>query len=189
MSSDIPLKNPAINADACESVVPATRQHSPADVFDEHFGAVYRYLSLRLNNLHAVEDLSSQCFLRLVEKFDRLKSRSGMELKFWLLRTASNLAKEHLRNACRRKTIPFHAAFEHQATSGLDVGKLDWPVLYKAILELPERYQEVVVLRYIEEYEIADTARILNKRETTVRSLLHRACKKLRHRLSTSLGD
>jgi len=189
MTRDMPLPQPVGSADVSTSSLPQLRAHGPADAFDKHLGAVFRYLSLRLNDLHAVEDLSSQCFLRLVEQYDSLAMRSPNELKFWLLRTAGNLAKEYLRNRRRRQEVPFHSAFERPAVPGIEIQKLDWPVLYKAILELPQHYQEVMMLRYIEEYEICETAQILGKRETTVRSLLHRACKKLHNLLSDSLGD
>ena len=44
-----------------------------------------------------------------------------------------------------------------------------------AVMKLPEKYQEVVHLFYYEDYSIAQIASLLRKKESTVRSLLHRA--------------
>jgi len=49
------------------------------------------------------------------------------------------------------------------------------------ILELPIKYQEVISLRYFEEKSMKEIAKILNKREGTIKSLLHRGLEKLRN--------
>src|SRR5262249_13145645 len=56
----------------------------------------------------------------------------------------------------------------------------------RAILSLPERYREVVVLCELQEMSYAETARVLNCAIGTVRSRLHRARVMLIDRLSSA---
>jgi len=59
--------------------------------------------------------------------------------------------------------------------------------LRRAVLALPKRYREVVVLCDLEEVDYLEAARLLNCPIGTVRSRLHRArallLEKLRHRI------
>ncbi len=56
--------------------------------------------------------------------------------------------------------------------------------LLTAVLCLPDQYKTVIYLFYYEGYSGAEIAQMLHKKESTVRSLLHRG----RKRLSKSLG-
>lgn len=49
-----------------------------------------------------------------------------------------------------------------------------------AVLSLPDKYKIVVHLYYYEEYSTAEISHILGKTETSIRSILHRARKKLK---------
>ena len=51
------------------------------------------------------------------------------------------------------------------------------------ILELPIKYQEVIMLRYFERKGVKEIAEILNKKEGTVKSLLSRGIRKLKNLL------
>ena len=52
--------------------------------------------------------------------------------------------------------------------------------LLLTIKQLKQEYQEVVLLRYVEEMSISEIAEILSKSTLNVRVTLHRAGKKLR---------
>jgi len=51
------------------------------------------------------------------------------------------------------------------------------------ILELPTKYQDVIMLRYFERKSVKEIAEILNKKEGTVKSLLSRGMRKLKNLL------
>ncbi len=56
----------------------------------------------------------------------------------------------------------------------------------QAVLQLPNKYKEVVYLFYYEEYPVSDIARIMGIKPNTVYSHLHRARKLLKQRLGGS---
>jgi RNA polymerase sigma-70 factor (ECF subfamily) len=56
--------------------------------------------------------------------------------------------------------------------------------LYQAILKLKQSYQDVIILRAIKEFNVAETAAILNWSEAKVRITFHRALKSLEKEMS-----
>jgi RNA polymerase sigma-70 factor (ECF subfamily) len=53
----------------------------------------------------------------------------------------------------------------------------------RAVLRLPPRYRDPMVLFYFEERNLAETARVLDLPEGTVKARLHRAREMLKRRL------
>jgi RNA polymerase sigma-70 factor (ECF subfamily) len=49
----------------------------------------------------------------------------------------------------------------------------------RAVGDLPQAYREVVVLFYQEDFSVAEISRMIGKPEGTIKSLLHRARRKL----------
>jgi RNA polymerase sigma-70 factor (ECF subfamily) len=56
----------------------------------------------------------------------------------------------------------------------------DFLDLQNCIARLPLKYQEAIALRYFEDKDVREVARILGKSEGTVKSLLHRGTGQLR---------
>ena len=67
--------------------------------------AIYRYVVLRVGSAATAEDLTSEVFVRLVDKIDRFKYR-GRPLLAWLYTIARNLVADHPRRAGRYTTVP-----------------------------------------------------------------------------------
>ena len=55
--------------------------------------------------------------------------------------------------------------------------------LYGEIVKLPSAQAEVLVLRFVEDRSVSETAMILDKKEVTVRALQFKGIKNLRQRL------
>lgn len=52
--------------------------------------------------------------------------------------------------------------------------------LQEALRQLPDRYQTVIVLRYLERLSYEDVGDVIGKKLGTVKSLIHRGLQKLR---------
>jgi len=65
--------------------------------------------------------------------------------------------------------------------------KLDWLMIYQAILKLKPKHQTIVTLRFFENMEFEEIGQIINTRPATVRVTLHRILKQLRNNLQTIL--
>lgn len=152
-----------------------------AQFYARHVETVYRVCYIRMKNQMDAEDVTQETFLRAMQQPELLENES--HAKGWLIVTASNLCKNALRSWVRAKRdelSDWDTIVDH-ADPPPDAGTSK---VLSAVMELPDQYKTVVYLFYYEGYSGAEIARMLQKKETTVRSLLHRA----RKLLSKSLG-
>ena len=68
-----------------------------------HFDRIYSYLHVSVGNRHDAEDLTTQTFLKMLEKIGSFKWQSA-PFSAWLFRIAHNLAMDHFR--ARRRWQP-----------------------------------------------------------------------------------
>ncbi len=83
--------------------------------------------------------------------------------KAWLLRVAANLSKNRLDYNRLRDTDELEETLVSQEREDLSF-------LWEAVKQLPDANREVIHLFYYEGYPTAQIAKILNRRESTVRS-------------------
>jgi len=152
-----------------------------SEIFERHYGAVYRYIFYRLGDSAAAEDLSSEVFVRLVERIDRYRYR-GKPLLAWLYTIARNQVIDYLRRAGRRPTVPLvERDAERLPDGGWDEEKLLTSQMLVGCLEgLTEDQRGVILLKFVEGYNNQMAAKILGKRIGAVKSLQHRGLAALR---------
>ena len=139
------------------------------EVYERRFDMVYRVCFSYMKNTADTEDAVSQVFEKLLNNSKGLTFKDIEHEKAWLLRTAINQCYDNLKS-WRRKVENIDDYENLQAENAL----LDNDVL-KAVLELPERYKDVVYLYYYEGYSTAEVAQILKKPQSTVRSHMREA--------------
>ena len=113
------------------------------------------------------------------------------DFRNWLYAIATNQVNAHLRSRLRRKDLMQAAARQRRIALNDPpdpTDELDWPILYQAIADLPQREQAVVTLRCLEKWPFQDIAGTLDIRPVTARVAFHRALKRLRARLARSFG-
>lgn len=148
-----------------------------AQFYARHVDTVYRVCYVRMKNQMDAEDVTQETFLRAMQEPALWEDDS--HAKGWLIVTASNLCKNALRSwtRARRSEMP-----EQEMPSDERVENEPSDIL-EAVMQLPDQYKTVVYLYYYEGYSGAEIAGMLQKKETTVRSLLHRARKQLSKKL------
>lgn len=158
-------------------------RESLSRLFVKHRHYVYRVAWAILNEESAADDVVQDVFLKL--QSGRLKAKPGAKFTTWLFSVAVNTAREQAR---KRRRIWGHA--EAAKVLALTEDSLVDPVRFdtlrdlgRSLANLPLRQREVVVLRFLEGFDTAETAEILGCREGTVKAHLHRATLKLREEL------
>jgi RNA polymerase sigma-70 factor (ECF subfamily) len=125
----------------------------------------------RVNSIAEAEDVVQTVFERLIRRRPRFETREHE--KAWLIRTAIRICIDEARRARNRTSVPLNeeiaAAYSEESFELLDT-----------VRQLPEKDRDVVYLYYYEEYTTAEIAKLLGERESTTRSRLSRARKKLR---------
>ena len=148
--------------------------NDPGELARQYAPAVYRLAYARTGCRADAEDVMQEVFLRLIKAGPTF---TGQEhAKAWLLRVASNCANDLFRLPWRRREEPLEETLS--APEEPETGSVT-----QAVLSLPARYRIPIHLYYYEDYSVAEIARILGKREGTVKSHLFRARNLLRERL------
>ena len=152
-------------------------------LFDRHRHYVFRVAWGILNEDAAAEDVVQEVFLKM--RAGRLKAKPRAKFTTWLFQVAINTAREQARK--RRRVwgeADAHDVLAATEDSCADPARLDrLRDLGRSLAKLPLRQREVVVLRFLEGFDTAETAEILGCREGTVKAHLHRATLKLRGEL------
>jgi len=159
-------------------------------LYDLYYDRIFRFCVHRLFNKDIAEDVTSSIFLTIARSIRDFKGRNETDFRNWLYAIAANQTNAYIRKTLRRKQLLAEAAATRTVAgtnSTNDSAKLDWPVLYKAILKLKPEHQTIVTLRFFENMEFEEIGQIINTRPATVRVTLHRILKQLRNNLQTIL--
>jgi RNA polymerase sigma-70 factor, ECF subfamily len=151
-------------------------------LYDRHVDAIYRYVYYRVRDDAEAEDLTSDVFMRALKAMPRYEPRQAFLA--WLYRIARNAVIDRARRGKRQ--VSFEDALEHpNADKILDpddqiLATSDNATLRGALSQLTPLQQEVIVLRFLEGYSTEEIARLVGKREGTVRGIQFRAIGALR---------
>lgn len=152
---------------------------------DQYGDMIVRLAFSCLKSREDAEDVLQDVMLKMLENQPAFES--GEHEKAWLIRVTINICRNRLRSPWRRHK-------ELDETLPEDTGNGQWEAVLKeesgvmaAVLALPEKYREVIHLFYYEDYSIIQISKILHKKESTIRSLLHRARNLLKESLKEGL--
>jgi len=160
-------------------VIALTRIH------DRYYSDVYRYVRYRLEDEQISEDITSEVFMRLLDALHK-KGGPTVDIRSWLIGTASNLVNDHLRRQYNRKTetIEDH---EHITAPGSPEESLEISLqnqqLQEAIHKLTQEQQQVLALRFAAEYSLEQTAAEMKKTVNAIKALQFRAVEALKRLL------
>jgi RNA polymerase sigma-70 factor (ECF subfamily) len=152
--------------------------------FDEHHGALFRFAYRLTGSAADAEDVVQECFLELLRPacaFDPARA----PLRTWLFGIARNQALKRLR---RRD----HADVERTGTTTPETELLRAELrglVGHAVLELPEKQREVLVLTHYEKMPLAEIAELLEIDLGAVKSRLQRARAALKESLAACRSE
>jgi RNA polymerase sigma-70 factor (ECF subfamily) len=145
---------------------------------------IFRYFFFRLHDRSAAEDLTGDVFVCLVRSFYQYKDQ-GSRFAAWLFRIAHARLVDHHRYQARRtvealteQTEDPGPGPEWQAAHATDIQRIA-----AALGNLSSEHQLLLQLRFVEGYNLEDTARIMGKTIGAVKAMQHRALRNLTQRL------
>jgi len=178
---------------------------------EDAFEMLYRrYEKLLLNFLYYMvmnavdaENLCQETFFRIVRA--KRKYEATAQFKTWIFQIALNLCRDKLRRMKHRSHLSLNAHASSQNDGDIELQELisdpsadlekyvekdELEALVQgAIASLPEDERLVVILKEYQELKLSEIADIMNCPIGTVKSLNHRAHKKLKKILAKYLGD
>ncbi len=158
-----------------------------AQIYDELVKPVYRYIYYK-TSAEVAEDLTEDTFLKVWQNLKKYKPTKH-PFSSWVYRIAHNLVIDHYRK--HDSVSEIHDNFaddkEHSDPEKQTQVKLTKIRLEKVIKKLPGNYQEVIVLKYINDLTNPEIAAAIGKSEGAVRTLQSRALKELRSMLDKNV--
>lgn len=151
-------------------------------LYDRYVTGVFRYLYFRVGSTQLAEDLTAETFLRALRSLHTFQWK-GKDFSAWLTTIARNLMNDHFKS--RRVRSEFSTdSFPDRADAGrgpeedaLDL--LSNEELMQAVSTLPDDQRDCVLMRFVQELSIAETAQVLGRSEGAVKQLQLRAVRSL----------
>lgn len=149
-------------------------------LYEAYAQSIFQYISFRVVSRMTAEDLTAEVFLRMVRNISTFEDR-GLPFGAWLFRIAGNLLIEHFRQDKRvMLTILSDDERGDDSESFRRIeNEEDRQQLMTALGALPQEYQDVLILRFMQSLSHSEVAAILGKSDIAVRSIQHRALKAL----------
>ena len=149
-------------------------------LYDGYYDRIYAYCVHRLFCRTVAEDVTSQIFLGAAKGIHSVSGDGQQAYVRWLYKIAVNQCNSYIRKHLRRRKL--FENFQQQRNHHQEEANStpDWTDVYASIAKLKEIEQTVITLRFFEEMSYDEIAAIINKRQNSVRVILHRGLKKLR---------
>jgi RNA polymerase sigma-70 factor, ECF subfamily len=156
-------------------------------LFDKYYPEVFRYVYHSSLDHAVAEDLTSNVFFSAFRHLGSFRWRR-LPFRAWLYRIATNELRMHYRkqkrlSAANAGPLAPESPAPVPSADTVAADSDDYRLLQRALLELRAKYRTVIVLRYFEGKALSEICEITNKREGTVKSLLHRALAQLKDAL------
>lgn len=149
----------------------ASVNEQAARLLDKYGNHVLRLAYSYLHNMSDAEDILQDTLMQFLKAAPVLESPEHE--KAWLLRVAANLSKNRIDYNRLRTSDELNEELAAEEREDLSF-------VWEAVKSLPVQYREVVHLFYHEGYGAAQIAKILGRKESTVRSDLRRGREKLK---------
>jgi RNA polymerase sigma-70 factor (ECF subfamily) len=148
----------------------------------EHFAqGIFRYIYYRVGDVETARDVQSEVFLRMLEGIEHYEDR-GWSISAWLYRIAHDRTIDVLRRRERQQTRPLDTWFEsgdEYNDEGID--QADRVTLYTSMNQLAPDHRQVLLLRFVYDLSLQETARQMGRSVGSIKSLQHRAVHALRN--------
>lgn len=142
--------------------------------------AIFRFCFIKTSKREVALDLTQESFTKLWEYISN--GNEVLEPKALLYRIATNLIIDYYR---KKKSDSLDALTQN----GFDI--IDTPditpekrfeiqQLHTKINELPDKYKDILIMRFVDDMSVPEIAEVYNEHENTISVRIHRAVDKLR---------
>ena len=146
----------------------------------EHQSMVFSIAYNFLRNDAVAEELAQEVFLELFHSVRSIESPA--HLTFWLRRVATHRCIDHSRRQRNRPAVPLEHVAEPSSSPNM-ADPFIGEALRKLTASLPEKARSVLILRFQEDLDPTEIAKLLGMPLNTVKSHLQRSLGILREKL------
>jgi RNA polymerase sigma-70 factor (ECF subfamily) len=161
-------------------------------IFDEFAPAIYKYTLRLCHDPIVADNIVGDVFAQLLEQFAAGKG-PRTNLRSYLYQTAYHLVVD--RSRYNQHTAPLEIAVDmNEKGQQSTQTQIEERVLMEALVsamnaELTEDQRHVVILRFLEDFSLKETAEIIGKDVNNIKVIQNRGIAKLRKALGIQLED
>ncbi|GEL76125.1 RNA polymerase sigma factor SigX [Tenuibacillus multivorans] len=166
------------------------------ELYDEFHQDLYQFIFYMVKDKPTTEDLVQEVYIRVLQSYDTFAGKSSQ--KTWLFSIARHVTIDFFRKQGRRKKR--HAdGFDFEQHGNLLKDNKPTPeelaekseevqMMYQCLDKCSNDQRMVIILRYIQQMSIKETADILNWSTSKVKTTQHRAINALKDRMLQRKG-
>jgi len=162
-------------------------------IFDEFAPAIYKYALRLCRDPIEADNIVGDVFSQLLEQFAGGKG-PRTNLRSYLYQTAYHLVVDHSR--ANKHTAPLEVAMnvQEKGRASSTASQIEERVLMEALVtamntELTEDQRHVIILRFLEDFSLKETAQIIGKEINNVKVIQNRGIAKLRKALEDQIDE
>lgn len=163
------------------------------DLFERYRNKLFFYLRHLVGGKEEAEDLLQNVFVKAYQKFETFDARRTFSS--WIYRIAHNEAVNYLKRKSRKTFFSWEDIVsvkdQLESSSKERNPEEEWIreevrlEVTSALKKVPEKYREVLILRYYLDHSYEEIAEIISKPTNTVGTLLSRAKNRLLRELNS----
>lgn len=166
------------------SVQSNDREDTIVWVMEEYGESLKRFIFTYTKNRAQADDIFQEVMLTVYRKMDTYQGRASF--KNWLYKVTANKCKDYLRSPIHRLIVWKDQILEKPHTDTPEKSILvdeQKEMVITAILNLPIKYREVLILQYYQEFSIQEISDLLKTNPSTIKTRIMRAKEKLKSEL------
>lgn len=160
------------------------KQDAFTQLYERYLRSVYGRVRMKVP-AEDVEDLTQEVFIAVMKSLNQFQGRS--KFKTWVWTLTSRKIADYYRS---RKSKHLAQDINNHIQDSSLITQIKEPdelvIVQAAMRRLPENYQEVILLRFIEEYPFDEIARLNGQSLEAVKSLFRRAMEALRKEMGAA---
>jgi RNA polymerase sigma-70 factor (ECF subfamily) len=149
-------------------------------LYDTHGAALLGYLMrLTKGDRYRAEDMLQETLIR-AWRHPEARDGTGQWNRAWLYMVARRIAIDHVRAVLARPPEVGDERLQERPDPEVDVERVSRAELWAAVLDLPDRFRDVLVEVYFRDRSVAQAAEVLGVPEGTIKSRTFYALRALR---------
>ncbi|MFC0271559.1 RNA polymerase sigma factor SigX [Metabacillus herbersteinensis] len=161
-------------------------------IYERYHQDIFQFLYYMVKNREQAEDLVQEVYIRVLKSYEKFEGRSSE--KTWLFSIARHVAIDWFRKqkTLRQRIIEKfdweRQQFEDETPLPEEIAlqNEDVQLMYRSLDTCTVDQRAVIILRYLQELSISETAEALGWTESKVKTTQHRALKQLQKEMNDS---
>lgn len=158
-------------------------QQAIAMIYEQYVDAIYKFMRWRVQDAALAEDLTSEVFIKLLSALQS-PNAPRHSLRGWLFRVARNVLYDHAKQPVTFDDLDDALPAADDTENAL-IALLDVERVQEAVRTLAPEQQDVLVLRFGQMLSLQETATIMERSVSAIKSLQFRAVNALRQALES----